>query len=35
MSYHQSALSDLKKLDDSEYKKSLKKLINYVIEREY
>ena len=35
MSYHQSALSDLKKLDDSEYKNSLKKLINYVIEREY
>ncbi|MDA0758304.1 MAG: polyprenyl synthetase family protein [Bacteroidetes bacterium] len=35
MSFHQSALSDLKKLDDSEYKKSLKRLINYVIEREY
>ncbi|HII04647.1 MAG TPA: polyprenyl synthetase family protein [Nitrosopumilus sp.] len=35
MSFHQSALSDLKKLDDSEYKKSLKRLNNYVIEREY
>ena len=35
MSFHQSALSDLKKLDDSEYNKSLKRLINYVIEREY
>ena len=32
---HQSALNDLKELDESVYKESLIKLINYVIEREY
>ena len=32
---HQSALNDLKELDESLYKESLIKLINYVIEREY
>ena len=33
--FHQSALSDIKELDESVYKESLEKLVNYVIEREF
>ena len=31
--YHKLALNELETFDDSSYKKSLKKMINYVIQR--
>ena len=33
--YHKLALDELETFDDSSYKKSLKKMINYVIQRNY
>lgn len=33
--FYNSAIEDLKNFDDNEFKESLKKLIKYVIERNY